>query len=69
MSELGHSTPGVTLKFYVGEMSCRDGEPERLKALVQGHDLVPTGTDAADATSNGHRAEPAKPVNSGSQGA
>jgi integrase len=69
MSQLGHSTPAVTLRFYAREMSRRDGEPERLKALVQGLDLVPTGTEAAEATSNGHKAEPAKPVNSGSQGA
>jgi integrase len=67
VGQLGHSDPTLTLRYYAREMSRRDGEPDRLKALVQGLDLVPTGTEAAEATSNGHGAEPAKPVNSGSK--
>ena len=65
VAQLGHSTPAVTLRFYAREMSRRDGEPERLKALVQGLDLVPTGTEAAEATSNGLRTKSEKPVESG----
>jgi integrase len=51
MAQLGHSTPAVTLRFYAREMSRRDGEPERLRALVQGEEWVPTGTEACQTTS------------------
>jgi hypothetical protein len=68
MAQLGHSTPAVTLRFYAREMSRRDGEPERLEALVQGLDLVPTGTEAAEATPNGLTAKSANPVESDVKG-
>jgi integrase len=51
MAQLGHSTPAVTLRFYAREMSRRDGERERLRALVQGEEWVPTGTEASQTTS------------------
>lgn len=40
MSQLGHTTAGLTLALYAREMHRRDGEPARLCVLV-GH------TDAA----------------------
>jgi len=36
MAQLGHTTPGLTLAIYARQMDRRDGEPERLKALVEG---------------------------------
>lgn len=46
MSEMGHSDPQMTLGVYAREMDRRDGEPERLKALVEGRDWAPMGTSA-----------------------
>jgi len=68
MGQMGHTTPNLTLSIYARQMDRRDGEPERLASLVQGHELVPTGTDAAEATSNGHRATPGNPVESVTSG-
>jgi integrase len=34
MAQMGHSTPNLTLAIYARQMDRRDGEPERLKALV-----------------------------------
>lgn len=34
MSQMGHTTPALTLAVYAHEMSRRDGEHERLKALI-----------------------------------
>jgi hypothetical protein len=62
---MGHTTPNLTLSIYARQMDRRDGEPERLTSLVQGDELVPTGTEAADAPTNGTRAVPSEPVNSG----
>ena len=50
MEQMGHTTPNLTLAIYAREMDRRDGEPERLKALVEGADWAPTGTSAADRT-------------------
>ena len=37
MAQMGHTTPNLTLAIYARQMDRRDGEPERLKALVEGH--------------------------------
>jgi integrase len=51
MKQMGHTTPNLTLAVYAREMDRRDGEPERLKALVEGTDWAPTGTsEASEAT-------------------
>jgi len=42
MRQVGHSDPKVTLGIYAQVMLRRDGEPERLRALVRG------GTGIAD---------------------
>jgi integrase len=36
MAQMGHATPNLTLAIYARSMDRRDGEPERLKALVEG---------------------------------
>lgn len=36
MGQLGHADASFTLRIYAKEMDRRDGEPERLKALVEG---------------------------------
>jgi hypothetical protein len=46
MAQMGHTTPALTLAIYAREMDRRDGEPERLKALVEGLDWAPLGTTA-----------------------
>jgi integrase len=35
MSRMGHTTAGLTLSLYAREMNRRDGERDRLRALVQ----------------------------------
>jgi len=44
MAQLGHTTPSLTLAIYARQMDRRDGEPERLKALVEGREWAPRGT-------------------------
>lgn len=44
MAQLRHATPSLTLAIYARQMDRRDGEPERLKALVEGHEWAPMGT-------------------------
>jgi integrase len=39
MAQMGHTTPNLTLAIYARQMNRRDGEPERLKALVQGSEV------------------------------
>jgi integrase len=34
MAQMGHTTPNLTLAIYARQMNRRDGEPERLRALV-----------------------------------
>ncbi len=49
MHQLGHADPRFTLRVYTHLMSRRDGERERLRALVEGVEWALTGTNA-DAT-------------------
>ena len=44
----GAHAPNLTLTIYAREMDRRDGEPERLKPLVEGADWAPMGTSTAD---------------------
>lgn len=44
MAQMGHTSPDLALKIYAREMDRRDGEPERLRALVQGEVRALTGT-------------------------
>ena len=36
MAQMGHTTASLTLTIYARQMDRRDGEPERLKALIEG---------------------------------
>jgi integrase len=42
MAQMGHTTPNLTLAIYARCMDRRDGEPERLKALVEGREWTAT---------------------------
>ena len=44
MGQLGHADAAFTLGVYAKEMDRRDGEPERLKALVTGEPVEQPGT-------------------------
>ncbi len=53
MRQMGHTQPTMTLGIYAREMDRRDGEPERLRALVNGAESAPTGTKAPEGRSEG----------------
>src|SRR4051812_19286811 len=45
MGQLGHRNPNFTLRVYAQEMARRDGERDRLSALVEGRDWARMGTN------------------------
>jgi len=45
MGQMGHTDPHLTLRIYAKQMGRRDGERERLRALVQGGSVPPLGTE------------------------
>lgn len=47
MAQMGHTTPNLTLSIYARQMDRRDGEPERLKALVEGREWAALGSSTA----------------------
>jgi integrase len=51
MAQMGHTSPNLALAIYARCMDCRDGEPERLKALVKGEGWALAGNSAAEAAS------------------
>ncbi len=59
MAMLGHATANLTLAVYARQMNRRDGEPERLKALVEGADW-----SALDSSSDLHASDEAIPADS-----
>jgi integrase len=50
MGQMGHTTPGFTLALYAREMSRRDGERQRLQALVAGEADQPAATTRSSST-------------------
>ena len=48
MAQLGHTDPAFTLRVYAHAMRRDKGDKERLKALVDGRDWAPLGTERAD---------------------
>ncbi len=44
MAQMGHTTPNLTLAIYARQMDRRDGEPERLKALIEGREWAAMGS-------------------------
>ena len=47
MAQMGHTSPQLALAIYAREMDRRDGEPERLRALVEGEFWAVTGAAAS----------------------
>ncbi|MDP9384584.1 MAG: site-specific integrase [Actinomycetota bacterium] len=47
IGQLGPTDPTLTPRIYAREMARRDGERERLRALVEGREWAPTGTGEA----------------------
>lgn len=45
MTQMGHTSPNLTLSLYARAMQRRDGERERLRALVNGEDVQPVPTE------------------------
>ena len=62
--QIGHTDATLTLNYYAREMDRRDGEPERLKALVEGRELVATGSAITVPDPVEGDVEPVEPVNS-----
>jgi hypothetical protein len=48
MSQLGHTDPAFTLQVYSHVMRFSDEERERLRALVDGVQWAPLGTEARE---------------------
>jgi hypothetical protein len=53
MAQMGHTTANLTLAVYARQMNRRDGEPERLKALVQGVEMAAIGSQNKEAGDTG----------------
>jgi integrase len=53
MSQMGHTTANLTLAVYARQMNRRDGEPERLKALVQGVEMAAIGSHDDETAEDG----------------
>ena len=49
MDQMDHTTPNLTLSVYAKAMAWRDGERERLRALVEGSDPQDSGNLSAGA--------------------
>ena len=45
MAQLGHTDPGFTLRVYAHAMRRDEGDKDRLRALVEGRDWAPLGTE------------------------
>jgi hypothetical protein len=67
MAQCGHTDPQITLGIYAKAMDRRDGEPERLRALVEGREWVATGSTITVPEPVEEYAAPGEPVNSGSK--
>lgn len=57
MAQLGHTDPKLTLRVYTHQMSRRDGEKDRLRALVEGADWAETGRKSPVGSIEGPEAE------------
>jgi integrase len=69
MAQMGHTTANLTLSIYARQMDRRDGEPERLRALVEGRDWVAAGSTDTHRADDEDGARSNEPVNSGAEGA
>jgi integrase len=50
MAAMGHTTAGLTLSIYARQMNRQDGEPERLKTLIQGGVLAEEKAETPEPT-------------------
>ncbi|HEY4895283.1 MAG TPA: site-specific integrase [Solirubrobacteraceae bacterium] len=55
MAQMGHTSANLTLSIYARQMDRRDGEPEHLRALVEGRVERPTVTVAQDPIASGNK--------------
>jgi hypothetical protein len=67
IAQCGHADPQITLGIYAKAMDRRDGEPERLRALVEGRELVATGSTITVPEPVEEYEGPTQPVESGLQ--
>jgi len=67
VAQCGHSDLKIILAIYAKMMDRRDGEPERLKALAEGRELVATGSTVIVPDTVEECLESGEPVNSGSK--
>jgi hypothetical protein len=65
MAQLGHVDPKVMLGIYANVMDRRDGEPERLKALVEGVFRQPLDSKTPNTSPAAPADDARKPVESG----
>ena len=63
--QLGHTDAALTLNYYAREMDRRDGEPERLKALVSGEIKADKGSNGVPALTDPEAEIATKPLESG----
>jgi integrase len=63
--QLGHTDATLTLNYYAKEMDRRDGEPERLKALVEGRVWTHLDSKAPEAATGTGDEDTLEPVKSG----
>ena len=61
MSQLGHTGPRFTLRVYTHLMSRREGERQRLEALVKGVDWALMGTNWPERPFSDPSAHPEEP--------
>jgi integrase len=61
MAQMGHTTPDLTLAIYARQMNRRDGEPERLKALVEGREWTAMGGGGSSASESATAVDGARP--------
>ncbi len=61
MAQMGHTDPAFTLRVYAHAMRRDDEARARLKALLEGADRAPLGTDERQRAT--HRRDPARPRN------
>jgi hypothetical protein len=69
MAQMGDTTPNLTPAIYARQMDRRDGEPERLKALVEGREWAPLGTSPVKRAPRQRARGRQKPIESRAQGA
>jgi integrase len=65
MAQMGHTTASLTLAIYARQMNRRDGEPERLKALVEGREWAAMGSSPPERAPAAALDNRAKPIESG----